>query len=301
MTTTATWKKRAGLILKLLLVIEFVALFIVYLRIQFHIDILPFLGNRLNNLLALILLQISLLGWVLPELGNRWMERLDSWVSTVPKRYYLLSCLLVLEIFLERMWFLYPEDFLWNLNAEKGYGTYFATIQLYVVGMTVLLCARLEGEAALFKEKAPWYLLASMYFFIALDDCIGIHENFIKWSQSIAPDADTFHFIHEWLWFYGPFIAITVVFLIWFFLKRFKETPGALTVNFIALSLWIGVLTLEGLAKNIVDPTGLDESRILIGIEEGFEMLGATLFLFGYGQYLINSRRKMAVAKGRAE
>jgi hypothetical protein len=269
-----------------------VGLFFVFLRTQFQVDIFPILGNRLNTLLALVLVKTFILGRVLPDWGDLWMARLDNWVSTVPKRYYLLAGLFGTEVFLEIMWFLYPEDFLWNLNAEKGYGTHFSTIQLYVVGLTVLLCARLEGKEAEFKEKAPWYLLASMYFFIGIDDCIGIHENFIKWSQSIALNADTFHFVHEWLWFYGPFIFAMVVFLIWFFLKRFKETPGALIVNFIALTLWIGVLTLEGLAKNIVDPTGLDESRILIGMEEGFEMLGATLFLFGYGQYLIHARKK---------
>jgi hypothetical protein len=292
LTSIAPWKKNAGFILKLLILADFVGLFFVFLRTQFQVDIFPILGNRLNTLLALVLVKTFILGRVLPDWGDLWMARLDNWVSTVPKRYYLLAGLFGTEVFLEIMWFLYPEDFLWNLNAEKGYGTHFSTIQLYVVGLTVLLCARLEGKEAEFKEKAPWYLLASMYFFIGIDDCIGIHENFIKWSQSIALNADTFHFVHEWLWFYGPFIFAMVVFLIWFFLKRFKETPGALIVNFIALTLWIGVLTLEGLAKNIVDPTGLDESRILIGMEEGFEMLGATLFLFGYGQYLIHARKK---------
>jgi len=292
LTSIAPWKKNTGLILKLLILADFVGLFFIYLRTEFHLDIFPFLGNRLNTLLALVLIKTFILGRVLPDWGDRWMARLDNWVSTVPKRYYLLAGLLGTEVFLEIMWFLYPENFMWNLNAEKGYGTHFSTIQLYVVGLTVLLCARLEGKDAEFKAKAPWYLLASMYFFIGIDDCIGIHENFIKWSQSIAPKANAFHFIHEWLWFYGPFIAAMVVFLVWFFLKRFKETPGALIVNFLALTLWIGVLTLEGLAKNVVDPTGLDESRILIGMEEGFEMVGATLFLFGYGQYLIHARRK---------
>jgi len=292
LTDITSREKRVGNILKWMIIAEFVALFIVFLRTQFHVDVLPFLGNRLNTLIALILIKAFVLGRVDPDFRERWMTRVDTWVSTAPRRYYLFAFLIGMEIFLEYMWFLDPEDFLWNLNAEKGYGTYFSTIQLYLVGVTVLICSSLEGDKASLKEKAPWYLLSSVYFFIALDDCIGIHENFIKWSQRIAPDADTFHFIHEWLWFYGPFIIATVIFLVWFFLKRFKETPGALAVQFLALSLWVGVLTLEGLAKNVVDPTGLDKSRILIGIEEGFEMLGATLFLFGYGQYLIHFRNK---------
>ncbi len=47
---------------------------------------------------------------------------------------------------------------------------------------------------------------------------------------------------------------------------------------FVALMLWIGVLVLEGLSKKVVDPLGYDYTQILIGIEEGFEMLDGNAF-----------------------
>ncbi len=135
-----------------------------------------------------------------------------------------------------------------------------------------------------------------MYFFIALDDCIAIHENFIKWSQEIALGANTFHFIHEWLWFYGPFMLFATVFLTRFFWREFRGSGGAMVVMFLALVMWLGVLIMEGLAKsfidkdnNFIDPVSIVGSRIGIAVEEGLEMFGATLFLFGFSLY---QRRK---------
>ena len=65
-----------------------------------------------------------------------------------------------------------------------------------------------------------------------------------------------------------------------------------MSTMFVALTLWIMVLVLEGLAKSVVDPASYDYSRILIGVEEGFEMLGATLFMLGFSRHYKNMKGK---------
>jgi hypothetical protein len=118
----------------------------------------------------------------------------------------------MMQVGLEIMWFRYPWDFFWDLNAEKGYGTLFATAQLFVLGMVVLITARADyGESAPWSEKIPWFIVAFVYFFIGLDDCVGIHENFIAIGGGLALDSVAFHFIHEWLWFYGPVSVVVVI------------------------------------------------------------------------------------------
>ncbi len=69
-----------------------------------------------------------------------------------------------------------------------------------------------------------------------------------------------------------------------------------MVVMFLALVMWLGVLIMEGLAKsfidkdnNFIDPVSIVGSRIGIAVEEGLEMFGATLFLFGFSLY---QRRK---------
>jgi len=90
------------------------------------------------------------------------------------------------------------------------------------------------------------------------------------------------------LWFYAPIILVVIIFLSRFFLKKFRYSWGILITMFVALTFWVSVLLLEGLAKSIVDPMGLDYGRLLIGIEEGSEMFGATLFMLGFSIHLKN-------------
>ncbi len=267
---------------------DLVILFLLFLNGHFEIPF-PLPGKKLNNPLALLLILLFLRGMLNPQFRNHQLEKLEKLLTTYPDRIYFFVFLFTIEIGLQIMWFAYPLDFLWNLNAEQGYGTQFSVIQLYLLGLVVMMTAWADcGTDAEWKEKLPWYLVASVYFYIGLDDCVGIHENLIFWSQNIIPESTTFHFIHEWLWFYGPVALVVVIFLSRFFLKKFLYSPGIIVTMFVALMFWISVLLLEGLAKNIVDPLGVDYGRILIGIEEGSEMIGATLFMLGFSKHLKN-------------
>jgi len=112
------------------------------------------------------------------------------------------------------------------------------------------------------------------------------------WGRELTLESVVFHFVHEWLWFYGPMAVVVVTFFARFFLQRFSYSPKIIGTMFFTLALWIRVLVLEGLSKNMVDPLGLNYGRILIGIDEGFEMRGATLFMMGFSWHLKNLQEK---------
>ena len=293
MVSLSSWKGKAELFLRLLIAVDCLVMAVIFLHIQFGIEFpFPVPGRKLNNPLAALLAALFLIGVLNPDFRGYWLGKLKALFTQNPGRLYAFGILVLVEIFLQIMWFrdLRGEDFLWNLNAEQGYGTHFSTIQLYVLGLFVLMIGMEKRKATgSLKEVWPWYLVASMYFFIGLDDCIGIHENFIKWSQEIAPGPNTFHFIHEWLWFYGPFMLFATAFLTRFFWREFRGSGRAIVVMFLALMMWLGVLIMEGVAKSLIDPFYFEGSRIGIAVEEGLEMFGATLFLFGFSLY---QRRK---------
>ena len=253
----------------------------------------PHLGERLNNPFMFFLILFLLRTWVNSDFREKYIALVKRATTEEPMRFYFFSLLLLMQVGLEIMWFKYPSDLFWSLNAEKGYGTLFATAQLFILGIVVLITARADyGQDATWGNKIPWFLVAFVYFFIGLDDCIGIHENFINIGRTLALESVVFHFVHEWLWFYAPMIVVVVVFLAKFFLQRFFYSPKILGTMFVALALWIMVLVLEGLAKSVVDPVSYDYDRLLIGIEEGFEMLGATLFMMGFSKHYKNLQEK---------
>ena len=302
MVSLSSWKGKAELFLRLLIAVDCLVMAVIFLHIQFGVEFpFPVPGRKLNNPLAALLVALFLIGVLNPDFREYWLGKLKALFTRNPGRLYAFGALVLTEIFLQIMWLQDPgfsgdlnpkfeqKDFLWNLNAEQGYGTHFSTIQLYILGLFVLMIGMEKRKAAGSpKETWPWYLVASMYFFIGLDDCIAIHEHFIKWSRAIAPGMGGLHLIHEWLWFYGPFMLFAIAFLTRFFWMEFRGSGGAIFAMFLALLMWVGVLIMEGVAKSL-EASSLEESRIGIAVEEGLEMFGATLFLFGFSLY---QRRK---------
>lgn len=286
--------KKLDLLFKLLIGVDLIVMLIIFIHARIWPDFpFPHLGERLNNPFMYFLILVVLRGWVNAEFRERQLALLKRITTENPARVYFFSVLLLMQFGLQVMWFLYPWDFFWNLNAEKGYGTLYATAQLFILGVVVLITAREDyGVDAPWKNKLPWYFVAFVYFFIGLDDCVGIHENFIAIGGKLALDSVAFHFVHEWLWFYVPIALVVAVFLVRFFWKRFFYSPRLMITMFVALTLWIGVLVLEALSKKVVDPLSYDYTRILIGIEEGFEMLGATLFMMGFSKHYKNLQEK---------
>ena len=290
MPLTESTEHKLDTLIQIIIGVDLAVLLVIFLSSQFGISFpFPVPGKRLNNPLALLLILFFIRGMLNIQFRKRHLGTLNKLLTNTPHRFYFFAFLIVVQFALQMMWFAYPEDFHWNLNAEQGYGTHFSAIQLYILGLLVMMTAWADyGKEASWKEKLPWYLVASVYFYIGLDDCVGIHENFILWTRPLVPEATVFHFIHEWLWFYAPIILVVIIFLSRFFLKKFRYSWGILITMFVALTFWVSVLLLEGLAKSIVDPMGLDYGRLLIGIEEGSEMFGTTLFMLGFSIHLKN-------------
>jgi hypothetical protein len=286
--------KKLDLIFKLLIWFDLIAMLIIFINVRIWPELpFPHFGSRLNNPFMFFLILLISRGWINSDFREKQLSLIKSITTEEPIRIYFFSFLLMIQVGLEIMWYLHPGDLFWSLNAEKGYGTLFSTAQLFLLGSVVLITARMDyGHDASWRKKLPWFLVAFVYFYIGLDDCIGIHENFINIGRTLAIESIVFHFVHEWLWFYAPIIIVVVAFLARFFLQRFFYSPKLLCTMFFALILWIGVLVLEGLAKSVVDPISYDYDRLLIGIEEGFEMLGATLFIIGFSKHLINLQEK---------
>ena len=290
MPLTESTKHKLDKLVQVIIWVDLAVLLVIFLSSQFGVSFpFPLPGRRLNNPLALLLIMLAVRGMLNTPFRERHLGTLSKLSTGTPHRFYFFASLIAVECALQVMWFIDPENFHWNLNAEQGYGTHFSAIQLYILGLLVMITAWADcGKEASWKNKLPWYMVAGVYFYIGLDDCVGIHENFIRLTRREFPEATVFHFIHEWLWFYAPLILAVVIFLSRFFLKKFRYSWGILITMFVALTFWVSVILLEGLAKSIVDPMGLDYGRLLIGIEEGSEMFGATLFMLGFSKHLKN-------------
>ncbi len=273
--------------LKIIIAIDVFAIVLNYLHGYLQIDlIIPAPGKRLNNPIAIWMICLLLLGVFDETFRQRWTGRLKRWLTLAPPRYYLFASLIAFEIFLEAMHLIFKhskQHMYWDLNLERGYGTYFSTFQLFLLTV-VLIIIYLEEKKKITNigERAEWYIAISSFFYLALDEVMGIHDRAGRYFNHWV-DHNTFlyHTVHVWLWFYAPFILAAVYFLLKLFLRLTKDYAFARWSLFSGLGLWVFSILLEAIAKKRPLP-----GHILQSLEEGSEMLGATLLIFGLSLYL---------------
>jgi hypothetical protein len=242
----------------------------------------------LNNPLAGLLAALFLLMWINPQIKTRFFGFLKKLTTESPHRYYFFSLLVLTQVFLVAMHLTSPAKSYWDLNIEKGYATYFSTIQMYTLGLVVFIIANAKkSDLNPIPKVYEWYLVTGLFFYLALDECIGIHDKVNVEASKYIPHWEGINSIFVWLWVFAPMIFVSIIFLIRFFFRTSKSNRQVLFVFLAGLSSWVVALILEAIARSSSFPRYL-----LIAMEEGLEMFGATLLILGFGIYLKNTLPK---------
>ena len=278
-------KSKFEIFLKLFIVVDLIILLVNFLHNYVEVGwITASPGRRLNNPLAGLLIALLFLGWVNPKIKKTSFEFLRTLITEIPRAYYFFGLLILMQIFLEGMHLTSPAKSYWDLNIEKGYATYFSTIQMYILGLGVLIvAAEKRKDLNPIPKIYEWNLVACLFMYLALDECIGIHDKVNVEANKYLPNWEGLDSVFLWLWVFAPMILASIIFLIRFFIRASKTKPMVRLALLAGLSSWVVALIFEGIARSSSFPRYL-----LIAIEEGLEMLGATLLLLGFAIYLKN-------------
>ncbi len=216
----------------------------------------------------------------------------------------ILTCLsaetviLLLDAFLNLAQFWYVETFkelrdLSNAALENSFGTWFSVVQNFAVAMVAFILA--FSCRSVFAHKAKslgWLLIALVFAYISLDDHLVLHERMggsmpvlLDWlfGKHIEPLPT-----YGWIFLFGPFFGAVGVFFL-FFLYRELRSARARSILIGALMLWVLAVLMdawEGTSnpyERISNATGFGEAalrHVSMLVEEVFEMLGSTAFLY---------------------
>ena len=212
---TLRLKSKLEIFLKLFIIADLVVILLNFLNNYVDVEwISASPGRRLNNPLAALLLAFFLLGWVNPQIQKKSFGYLKTLITKIPRGYYFFGLLIIMQIFLEAMHFVSPVKSYWDLNVEKGYATYFSTIQMYILGLAVLIIVN-EGRNDLnpIPKLYEWNLVAFLFMYLSLDECIGIHDKVNVEAINFLPRWEGFDSVFLWLWVYAPMILAAVIFL----------------------------------------------------------------------------------------
>ncbi len=278
-------KPKLEIFLKFFIVVDLIILLLNFLNNYVDVDwISTSPGRRLNNPLAALLTAFFLLGWVNPKIKKRSFDYLKTLITEVPRRYYFFGLLILIQLFFEGMHLTSPSKSYWDLNIEKGYATYFSTVQLYILALAVLIIAdEKRNDLNPIPKVYEWNLVVCLFIYLALDECIGIHDRVNVEAYKYLPNWEGRNSVFLWLWVFAPMILASIIFLMRFFIRASKNNAKVKLTFLTGLSAWVAALVFEAIAGISSFPRYL-----LIAMEEGLEMLGASLLLLGFGIYLKN-------------
>ena len=182
--------------------------------------------------------------------------------------------------------FNYREDWmdLFNLDRELNFPTWYSAL-------TIVFCAILLRIIALGKKQQgdryarDWQLLSIIFFILAIDEVVSIHEILIIPEVSEALNLPWF--LHS-MW-----VIPGLVFVVWFarrFSKFVRHLPLKSRQQFIlAACIYIsGALVMEMVGSHFAESIG--QQHILYAaiatVEEVLEMTGIIMFVYALLYYL---------------
>ena len=176
-----------------------------------------------------------------------------------------------------------------DLNGEQNLPTWYSSVQWCFVGVLLGLFA--WSKLSLVQPRS-WLLMALPVIFVgfSLDEATQIHEWLGGKSDALLPDGSRVNtpFLRTGIWMFLlgiPFLALFSA-LILSVRVYFLRAPGALARLLLGMAIMLaGSIGIETL-YNFVVPSSI-YGLLQVFFEELFEMLGATLILWGSWELLI--------------
>jgi len=199
------------------------------------------------------------------------------------KTSQILFVLLSITAFFELGHFIAPlNSAFWNLDSESGLATYYQSAMLFSTGACVFMLyqkERLEG----IPKPSGWLPILVVFWGLAIDELVAFHNGMPKYLSKLGlySGGGSTNF-PMWVVFLAPLALAVVIYLISFILKRFKGKKGLLLLSLLALVVWVLAYLSELLLV-----TSLNH-QLQVGIEEGAELLGTSLFFCVFAGYKSN-------------
>jgi hypothetical protein len=208
------------------------------------------------------------------------------------------AVILLLDAFLNLAQFWYVETFkglrdLSNAALENSFGTWFSIVQNFAVATVAFILAL--SHRLVFAQRAKslgWLVIALVFAYISLDDHLVLHERMggsmpvlLDWLCGQKMKALP---TYGWIFLFGPFFGTVGVFFLLFLYRQLKSARYRIILVG-ALALWVLAVLMDAWDGSsnpyarLSNATGFREvglRHVSMLVEEIFEMLGSTAFLY---------------------
>jgi len=179
-----------------------------------------------------------------------------------------------------------------NLDDEFNIPTFFMTVMLLSCSILLILIGESKSD---FEGRYRWHwtILGIIFFLLALDEMIVLHEMTIRPVRSLLNTGGLFYFA----WVIPAGLFLLVIFI--FYWKFLVDLPTRFRILFILSgAIYItGVMGME-MVTGLVASRQAEENLLyamLTNFEESLEMFGIILFIHALLSYIENIGRDLTL------
>lgn len=169
-----------------------------------------------------------------------------------------------------------------NFEAEMNVPTLFSSFLLTL--SAILLAIIATTHKRLGSSHLPWFGLAFVFLFLAIDETVGIHERIAAPTSQLMHTSGLLHF--SWVIPYGIAVAIFCIIYMRFLVNLPRRTMIFFIVS--GVTYVSGSLGLEMISAPQYELHGVDGLiyMLIVSCEESLEMLGVVIFIYALLQYI---------------
>ncbi|HHS51059.1 MAG TPA: hypothetical protein ENN07_08095 [candidate division Zixibacteria bacterium] len=211
--------------------------------------------------------------------GRLGFSRLVDRVAELRPRKVFLYLMIIIAL-LEIAHFAFGlKSKLWHLDSQVDFGTYYHCILLFFTGTVLLKMMDAERERGI-RKTWGWIPVMIVFFGISIDELISFHNGIpghLKDLGILPRDAD--FGVPKWPILLAPLALAVVIYFFAFLWKRLKKHPPLNKLLVAAIVIWV-----LAYASELLLATGMNH-LLQVGLEEGLEKLGSSMFLVIFLDY----------------
>lgn len=184
-----------------------------------------------------------------------------------------------------------------NFNREVNFPSLFSAGILFVSCILLAIIGMFSKDSK--RPFLGWFGLSLVFYFLAIDEAISIHEMFNKFARNNFGIGGVFYY--GWIIPYGVVLLVLVGIYVPFL--RMLPMDIALLFIFSGLIFVLGAVGFEMLGGRYKDLYSEETNMYIIyfTIEEFLEMCGISLFIYSLLTYISDHIGKIKISFGTAE
>jgi len=172
-----------------------------------------------------------------------------------------------------------------DLDDEATLAVWFSSFQLLLLACTCRLIGWIDADRPLpIDSQRVWSHASLLFLFMAIDETAGLHELVGKLGATVAAGLP----IEMSVWWTVPY-AVGLAPILFYAALQISHRPR--------LSFGVGAGIACWLVANCLERVRITSGPLNVALEEGFEMVGATVLLVTFGMYLLTSYRALSCSE----